>query len=312
MMTELQPRAIVCGIDDVGVVGQLEVVQRPEQTTDLGVDVLDGVDIGVLGVWIADLIRNIKWNVRHGVRYVDEEGLVLVCLDEIDRLLGTAPRDGALVHRQLDDFLVLEQGRLPLGEGRLGIVPQNIHALPTASRLPPVVWVIHVIRVRYAVVGVEPIGSGQHLLMVTEVPLAETGGGVALSFQVIGDGVFLRIETLGGGREQNMLVHADSLGIATREQGGPGWRANRGGHHETGELPAFLGDAVDVRGIDGLGTEAAQVAVTLVVGKDYDEVRLGRLQGARDEEEKGQKKDLLFHVRCLVVGCVCFIELGKD
>ena len=108
MMAERQPGAVVGGINDVCVAGELQFVQRLEKSTYLGVDVLDGVDVGVLGVGIAYLVRDIKRDVRHGVREIYEEGLVLVGLDEIDRLLGVAASDGALVYRQFDDFLVLE------------------------------------------------------------------------------------------------------------------------------------------------------------------------------------------------------------
>ena len=44
---------------------QLEVVQRLEQAADLGINVLDGIDIGVLGIRVADFIWNIERNVRH-------------------------------------------------------------------------------------------------------------------------------------------------------------------------------------------------------------------------------------------------------
>ena len=63
--------------------------------------------------------------------------------------------------------------------------------------------------------------------MVTEMPLAETSGGIALAFQMIGNGVFLGVEALGRRGKQYVLVHADALGVAPREQGGAGRRANR-------------------------------------------------------------------------------------
>ena len=56
---------------------------------------------------------------------------------------------------------------------------------------------VHVVGVRDTVVSVESIGGRQHLLVVTKVPLTKTGGGVALGFQVIGNGVFLGVEPLG-------------------------------------------------------------------------------------------------------------------
>ena len=74
-----------------------------------------------------------------------------------------------------------------------------------------------------------------------------------------------------------MLVHPNALGIATGEQRRSGRRANRRRYHEARKLPAFLGNAVDIRCADGLGTKTAQIAVALVISKDDDEVGLGRL-----------------------------------
>ena len=193
MVAERQPRAVVGGINNVGVVGEFQFIQRFEQAPHLGVNVLDGVDVGVLGVRIAQLVGYIQRDVRHGVWEVHEEGLVFVVLDEIDGLLGVAASDGALVHGQLDDSLVLEQWCLPLVEGGLGIVPEDVHAFPTATGFALVVGMVHVVRVRDAIIGVEAIGGGQHFLVMTEVPFPETGGGIALRLQVIGDGVLLRV-----------------------------------------------------------------------------------------------------------------------
>ncbi len=89
-----------------------------------------------------------------------------------------------------------------------------------------------------------------------------------------------------------MLVHADPLGIAASEEGGPGRRADGRGHHEVGELTAFSGEAVDVWSLDGVGAEAAEVSVSLVIGKDDDEVRL--VSGAGDEagDQKNEEENL--------------------
>ena len=54
-----------------------------------------------------------------------------------------------------------------------------------------------------------------------------------------------------------MLMHPNAFGIATGEQRRARGRANRRGHHEARELPAFLGNAVDIRCTDGLGAKTA-------------------------------------------------------
>ena len=160
MVSELEPGPIVRRVNNVGVVGEFQVVQRLEQATDLGVDVLDDVDVSVLRIWVADFIRHVERNVRHGMRQVDEERLVLVGRNEVDGLLGVAPRDRALVHGQLDDFLVLEERGLPLSERRLRVVPENVHACPTASGFPLVVGMVHVVGVWNTKVSVEAVGGG--------------------------------------------------------------------------------------------------------------------------------------------------------
>ena len=77
--------------------------------------------------------------------HVYEEWLVFVGLDEVDRLLGAAPGDGALINRKLDDLFILEQGGLPLGKCGFGVVPQDIHSGPTTLRFPFVVGMVHVV-----------------------------------------------------------------------------------------------------------------------------------------------------------------------
>jgi len=57
--------------------------------------------------------------------------------------------------------------------------------------------VIHVVGVRNTKVSVEAVGGRQHFLVVTEMPFTKTGGGIALGFQVISNGVFLRVKSLG-------------------------------------------------------------------------------------------------------------------
>ena len=99
VVLELEPRAVVGGEDDVGVVGEAELADRLHEAADLGVDVLDDALVGVLRVGVVDVLRNEERDVRHAVRQVEEERLVLVGGDELDRLVGVAAGDGALVDR---------------------------------------------------------------------------------------------------------------------------------------------------------------------------------------------------------------------
>ena len=120
-----------------------------------------------------------------------------------------------------------------------------------------------------------------------EMPFAEAGGGVALPFQVIGDGVLLGVQPLRRGGEQHVLMHAHALGITTGQQRRARRRAHRRGHHEARELPPLLRDAIDVRRLDGLRAETAQVAVPLVIGEDDHKVRLGGGYRFNGEKKNG-------------------------
>ena len=302
-MQERQPRAVVGGVDDIGVIGEFQVINRLEQTTHLGVDVFDGVNVGFLRIGITHVVRHIQRDVRHGVRDVHKERLILVGLDEVDGLLCAAACDGALVDRQLDDFLILKQRRLPLGERGLWVGPEDVHPLPTTARFALVVRVIHVVGIRNTKVGIESIGRRQRFLVMPKVPFSETSGGIALTLQVISDGVLLSIQPLGRGREQHVLMHAHSLGITTRQQRRTRRRAHRRGHHEARELPSLLRNAIDVWCLDRLRTETAQVAVPLIIGEDDHKVRLGgghRFNGEKKNgQQTGQGNTIVFHeVKC--------------
>ena len=134
---------------------------------------------------------------------------------------------------------------------------------------------VHVVGVGNAKVGIEAVGGRKHFPLMAKMPLAEAGGGIILCLEVIGDGMLFRVQAFPGGREEHVLVHSHPLGIAPCQESSPGGGAYRRGNHEAGELPALLGDSIDVRGLDSGRAEAAQVSVALIVGEDDDEIRLG-------------------------------------
>ena len=95
-----------------------------------------------------------------------------------------------------------------------------------------------------------------------------------------------------------MLVHSDALWITARQQRRTRRRTHGRGDHETRELPAFGRQAIDVWRFDCLGSKAAEIAVTLVVDKDDDEIGLFGLSDLKHEnaDENGEKKLSWFHV----------------
>jgi hypothetical protein len=123
---------------------------------------------------------------------------------------------------------------------------------------------------------------------MTEMPLAKTGGGVALLLEMIGDGVLIRIQPGGRGWKEHMLMQTDALRIAAGEQCRTRRRANRGGDHEAGEFAPLPGQPVDVGRADGGRAETAEVAIALIVGKDDDEVGLAfRSESCGSQHERG-------------------------
>ena len=105
--------------------------------------------------------------------------------------------------------------------------------------------------------------------MLGQVPLTETGRGIAFGFQDFGNGYLFLVE------DWVNVLHVASLGhphgLATRHDGCPRRPANRLGV-ETGESHAFLGHAVDPGRPNVLGTKATGVAVPHVVGEDHYEI----------------------------------------
>ena len=114
--------------------------------------------------------------------------------------------------------------------------------------------------------------------MMPQMPLPKTSGGVPLGFQMISNRVLAGVQSLGGCRKQYMLMHPHPFWIATGEQSRPRRRTNWRSHHKARELAPFLGDAVDVGRLDGLGPKATEVPIALVIREDDDKIRLGRAQ----------------------------------
>lgn len=295
MVLKWQPRAVVTGEDHVGILAELEFIESREQFSDLRIDVFDGVDVGFFRIGITHIVGHIQRDVRHGVRKIEEKRLGGMGFDEVDGALRVAASDGALIDRKLDDFFVFVERRAPLRERGFGIIPQRVHAIGPTLRSALVVGMVHVVRVRDAEVGVEALSSRQNFGMVAEVPLADAGRGVALGFEVIGDGVFIRMQALGRGRKKHMQMHADTFRIASSEQSGARGSAHRRGDEKIGEFSAFLREAIDVRRANGFRSKTTEVAIAHVIHKNHHHIRLRSGLGKCVESEKQRGKKEFFH-----------------
>ena len=76
MVLEAKPRAVIRGEDDERVFCEFAFAQGGHQSTYLMVDMFDDVAVGVFGVWVANLIWNIKRDMRHGMGKIEKKGLL--------------------------------------------------------------------------------------------------------------------------------------------------------------------------------------------------------------------------------------------
>src|SRR3546814_10038891 len=93
------------------------------------------------------------------------------------------------------------------------------------------------------------------------------------SADLFGDGHFVGMETMLGGMVKRAM-DTYPIGVASREEGGPGGGADGLRRMEISKLYPFCGHLVEVGGLDIRRTEYTDILVTLVVGKDDDNVGL--------------------------------------
>ncbi len=172
---------------------------------------------------------------RHRVREVEEEGLILVAIDERDGALGVEAGQPALVFGR--DFGIDDPGLPRSRERRI------------VARLRLRVGWPHVVGIGKAEVFVKPVVNRQEPGMMAEVPLAGHAGGVSLPLEELGEGrLAVGDPVLGLGPEG--AVDADPVGVAAGEQGRARGRTDRLGDVEIGEPPPFAGEPVEVRRLE--------------------------------------------------------------
>jgi len=71
-----------------------------------------------------------------------------------------------------------------------------------------------------------------------------------------------------------MLMHPNTLGVASSKKARSRWRTNRRGDMEVGKLCSFSGKLIKVGCFDVFRTKAAKIGIALIVGKDDDKVRI--------------------------------------
>ena len=109
---------------------------------------------------------------------------------------------------------------------------------------------------------------------MAEVPFADEGGGVAGRFQAGGQENFGLGNALGVVRKRvlRVVLVTEALLHAARHEGGAGRAAIRVRDVTGGEAHAIVSEAIDVRGFEVGAAVEPDVAVTLIIGHDDDDV----------------------------------------
>lgn len=103
------------------------------------------------------------------------------------------------------------------------------------------------------------------------MPFADGGGMVAQGLKQFGDGHFIRMETMFGGMVER-TVNAHPIGVTPRKQGGTGSGANGLCGMEIGKPHPLRSHLIQVGRPDIGRSEYADILVTLIVGKDDDDI----------------------------------------
>lgn len=265
MILELEPWAVVAGEDNQGIFMESCGFDFFHDAADFCIDVLDRAGVCVGGIWMGCVFRNEQGDVWHAVGEVEEERTVLIGFDEIDGAIGVAAGDGPLVDRHLDDGFIFNERGVPERHELVLIRPNFV---TRSFCFCFVVRVVHVVGVGDSVVGIETQRARQGLGVVAEVPFADRRGGVSGGFEVVGEGVFVRVDSLFTLGEEDVLFEVDPFWITSSQQCRAGGGADGGCDKEVGEATALSGEAVEVGGGDFFRSVTGEVVVAEVVYED--------------------------------------------
>ena len=237
---------------------------------------------------------------RQGRGVVEEEGLVLVGLDE-----GFGAGDGAFAQEVLAD----ERGvglrilRIRVG-GEDAVAGGAVGPVVERHLLAVILDVGRIMAVRDPLAG--------HAEEAIEAVLQGTAGGVEASHAPLAEGGGRIAGLLEGrrqgrdaGRERILFAFADVAVVAGRGVAGVAaghqHRARRRADRVAGVMPghdhALAGEAVDVRGADDPLSVVTDFAVAEVVGQDEDDVRPARRAeggGEQGKQEQGGAAHVVF------------------
>ena len=274
--------AIVVHEDHQGVLGDTECFDLGHQLADIQVDVVDHAE-EVLGV-LAETLALVQ------------RGVFRLCIVGSVRSVG---RDIS-IERTLGRGLAFD----PLGrlfEEFVGAVPLGLHELAVMQQSRAVIRILRHVTTATRIALADPTGAMDvHLVeaaparlilgLVAKVPLAEDTGPITRLLQLLGqrhraEGHALAL--------QNRVGDSVLEFVAPSQQGAARRRTSRR-DLEVGEADALAAKLVQIRGLEDRVPMRAEIAVTLIVRQDEDDVRsLGGQDGQRKHDgqdaEQGRK-----------------------
>ena len=255
-MTLATPRAspIVRGVDDNGIVVDLQSPERIEDPANVVIEFLNRVAVFAKVGCAFELDADTKWRVKHRVREIEKEGSILVLLHKPDCFVGVNARQFRGVGRSFHDLS------------------------PTHQRHATVFFEIddldRIQVVQQSEVVIESLLLGQERRVKTKVPFADASRRVAVRLQQLGNRQFIRIETDSRIGTLDPRRQADSARVTTGQQAGARRTADRRGRVVIRESDSLRGHGVDTRCCDLRRSIAAKVVVPLIVDEDEDDVGL--------------------------------------
>ena len=232
------------------------VERRDHRGEDPGLLVLD------VAVAVEVLRGRLQRHVGRVVRQVEEEGFLVVPVDEVEGLAG---QDLGQVLGLFDHLPAAEDGPPPRLGDRLRI--PVLHSFGG--------WLDEDRTSLHAEELVEAAVERVFPALPAELPLADRPGGVAGGPHHLGQRRLVEVEAIVLDRRVELV--AVSLRVAAGHQPGAGRAADRGGHVAGLEAHARGAQGVDVRGLDDLAAVQAEIAVAEIVGEDEDDVGLALL-----------------------------------
>ncbi len=204
---------------------------------------------------------------RRTERQVQEEGILLVRLDEGDRLLDEIFRQPAVVE----------------GIGLQFPAPPELLGL--------------VVALVDEVSQVEPLAHGVQLRSIAQVPFPDQGGLVSGLLEHLPHGPGLRSQSVVGLQPvtDHAPVPAQARRISPREQSHARWRAHRGARIKTSQSQTFRRQFIENGGLLPLAPVAGQIVVSQVIRhheNDVGRVRAGQNKSIQRQAKQGKKESL--------------------